>query len=1098
MAANDTRRLRVVVTGDSADAQQALEQVGDSADQSESKLVMLTKTLAGFAAKGALLLGAVGAAAVTMGVSTASQLEQVEVGFTTMLGSAEKAKKFMKQLQDFAAATPFEFTELTGAAQQFLAMGFAAKDVIPMLTAVGDAVAAMGGTAENVDSVTRALGQMQAKGKVSGEELMQLTEQGIPALKILADSYGVTTSDMSKMIEKGMVMSDKAIPALIKGLSEGTKNVKGFGGMMEKQSATMQGKWSTFMDTLQMGLGNLAKKLLPAMKVGIDLLSTGFSNFFAGIEGKGKLQGFTGTINELGLGLRAMVAAFKDGDVTSDGLVGKFEKFGVVTRNVVEGLKTTTNTMMMVVDWFQKHDTVTKTLIISMGTLLAITKAHAAVMAVQAAGGLMAMFKNLTLVQSVTKVATAVQWAYNGAIAAAGYLQIAGYLAAISLQQKIMAVWTKVVTAAQWLWNIALNANPIGLVVIAIAALVGAIYLLWRNNEGFRKFVLNVLWPAIKKAWEAIKIAFVVAINAIVAAFNWLKGGVMVVWNAIVGFMRPIIAVIVAVMTPIVTFIAKLGSILFGFYTAIWKVIWIAIQIAVKLVVMYITNVVVPMLKGAFKGISIIVVFLYNVFKAQFNLIRSVIATVIGWIMNYVVGNFKKAWAIISSASASFRDSVARVFNAIRDKVSSVFTAIAGPIAEKFNAAVNKIRIWITAFKIVWNGVFDTLKAKANSVMDGVKKAFEKGKNGIQAAWNQIVSVTKKPINFVIQDVYNDRIRNLWNKVAEKFGIKTRLDTIPKLAKGGTVGKGYGTKDDQLALLMRGEGVLTTKEMKKLGGPAGFQEFRSSLAMYGKGGIVGSGDGPGWFKQLASKGKDIFQGIAGSVIKPLVNSIRGVINSGLSSDGIGGLMKGGGNTILDKLVSWVGGKDKEIGSVGGIGAGGGAIGYKAMQRLISARFPGLHMISGYRPGARTLSGNLSYHGFGRAVDYPPNRALALWIRSTFGSKTKELITPWNELNLHNGRPHRYTGAVWNQHNFAGGNAHDHWAMDGVSKVEPGWFSGFNGTGKPETLVNSDLIPAGITINGGLHLHGIQDVKGLRNELIKLGSRNGGRSGLPTG
>jgi hypothetical protein len=71
-------------------------------------------------------------------------------------------------------------------------------------------------------------------------------------------------------------------------------------------------------------------------------------------------------------------------------------------------------------------------------------------------------------------------------------------------------------------------------------------------------------------------------------------------------------------------------------------------------------------------------------------------------------------------------------------------------------------------------------------------------------------------------------------------------------------------------------------------------------------------------------------------------------------------------------------------------------------------------------------------------------------------------------------------------------------MDGVSKVEPGWFSGFNGTGKPETLVNSDLIPAGITINGGLHLHGIQDVKGLRNELIKLGSRNGGRSGLPTG
>jgi tape measure domain-containing protein len=1123
MAANDTRRLRVVVTGDSDDAQQALEQVGTAADESESRLMMLTRTLAGFAAKGAVLLGAVGAAAVTMGVSTASQLEQVEVGFTTMLGSAEKARKFMKQLQDFAAATPFEFTELVGSAQRFLAMGFAAKEVIPMLTAVGDAVAAMGGSAESVDAVTRALGQMQAKGKVSGEELMQLTEQGIPALKILADSYGVTTSEMSEMITKGKVMSDKAIPLLIKGLQDGTKNVKGFGGMMDKQSQTMQGKWSTFMDTLKMGLGNLAKNLLPAAKVAIDVLSKGMSDFFAGIQGKGKLEGFSGTINEIGLGLRAMVGAFKEGDVTSKGIVGNFEFLAVTVRELVKAFKEGEVTsgswrgvlermaaivhelvsaaillgqaVGVMVGWFRQHETITKTLLVTLAALVALTKVHAFVMGVQAAGGAMAMLKSLTLVASITKVVAAVQWAYNGALAAAGWIQIAGYLAAVNVQMKIMAALTKVQIALQWAWNAAQALSPTTWIILGIIALVAAVVLLWKKSDTFRNWVLGTLWPSLKKAWEQLQAVFWVVVNSLIAAWNWLKNGIMTVWNAVVAFLRPIVQTLLRIFTPIASAIMKIGQILMAFYIGVWKVIWIAIQVAVKIFMAYFTNVVLPAIRFVINTLVGLAKFLWNMFKANWDLIKKLIGNFVTWLNATVVPKFKYAWLVITTAVQIMRDHVTKTFNLVRDRMRAVFQAIAGPISAVLNRAITTIRGWLTNLKNFWNGLFDGIKNKSNSTMDAVKKAFEKGKNGIKAAWDQIVNVTKKPINFVIQSVYNDRIRALWNKVAEKFGIKTRLDTIPKLAKGGVVGSGYGTRDDQLALMMRGEGVLTTKEMKKLGGPAGFQEFRSSLAMYGRGGVVGQGDGPGFLKSLISKGKDIFQGIAGSVIKPLVSGIRSVISSGLPNSGFGGLMKGGANTILNNLVSWVAGKDKEIGAMGGAG---GAVGYRAMQALIKARFPQLTMWSGFRRGARTLSGNPSYHGMGRAVDYAPNRALAAWIRATFGSKTKELISPWNDLNLNNGRPHRYTGAVWNQHNFAGGNAHVHWAMDGASTVDPGWFMGYNGTGKPETLVNSDKIPglSGVTINGGLHLHGVQDVKGLRDELIKLGKRNGGKSGLP--
>jgi hypothetical protein len=97
---------------------------------------------------------------------------------------------------------------------------------------------------------------------------------------------------------------------------------------------------------------------------------------------------------------------------------------------------------------------------------------------------------------------------------------------------------------------------------------------------------------------------------------------------------------------------------------------------------------------------------------------------------------------------------------------------------------------------------------------------------------------------------------------------------------------------------------------------------------------------------------------------------------------------------------------------------------------VKARFPGIDVLSKDRPGARTLSGNVSYHARGRAVDFEPSKELAAWWDANYRSRTKELISPYQQYNIHNGERRRWTGAVWNQHNFAGGNAHDHIAMAG--------------------------------------------------------------------
>jgi tape measure domain-containing protein len=196
-------------------------------------------------------------------------MEQAQIGFTTMLGSGAKAKAFLSQLQKFAAATPFEFPELVQASQRLLAMGIHAKDVVPYMRAIGDAVAGLGGGPELIDQVTTAIGQMSAKGKIQSDELLQLTEAGIPALKILAASYGVSAGKMQDMITKGKVLSDDALPRLIKGLETGTKTTQGFGGMMAKQSQSMAGLWSTLKDNVNMALSNMVTPAIPAIKKGL-------------------------------------------------------------------------------------------------------------------------------------------------------------------------------------------------------------------------------------------------------------------------------------------------------------------------------------------------------------------------------------------------------------------------------------------------------------------------------------------------------------------------------------------------------------------------------------------------------------------------------------------------------------------------------------------------------------------------------------------------------------------------------------------------------------------------------------------------------------
>lgn len=195
--------------------------------------------IAGVAGLSAALAG-LGAVAVR----SAAQMEQTEKAFTTLLKSADLAKDFLAELERFAAATPFELPGLLNASKRLLAFGFSAQQVIPILTAVGDSAAALGMGEEGISRLTTAIGQIQAKAKVSAEEMNQINETGIPAWQLLADTIGTTVSQAMDMASKGMIDGATGVQAILTGMN------KQFGGMMAEQSQTLNGMMSNIQDSI--------------------------------------------------------------------------------------------------------------------------------------------------------------------------------------------------------------------------------------------------------------------------------------------------------------------------------------------------------------------------------------------------------------------------------------------------------------------------------------------------------------------------------------------------------------------------------------------------------------------------------------------------------------------------------------------------------------------------------------------------------------------------------------------------------------------------------------------------------------------------------
>jgi tape measure domain-containing protein len=207
-----------------------------------------------------------------------SNLETSKIAFTTMLGSADLAAAHLKELQHFALTTPFEFSGLVDASKRMQAMGFEARQVVPILTDVGNAVAAVGGSSLTLDRVILAISQIQAKGRVAAQEMNQLAEAGIPAWRILSEELGKSRAETIKLAEDGKISGKVFLDAFQK------FSQTNFGGMMEKQSHTFMGAMSNLKDILLQTSATAFEPLFKKISEVTDRISMALQEGKPGLE----------------------------------------------------------------------------------------------------------------------------------------------------------------------------------------------------------------------------------------------------------------------------------------------------------------------------------------------------------------------------------------------------------------------------------------------------------------------------------------------------------------------------------------------------------------------------------------------------------------------------------------------------------------------------------------------------------------------------------------------------------------------------------------------------------------------------------------------
>lgn len=210
-------------------------------------------------------------------VEARSRIEQLEVSFSTLLGSQAQANALLQEIREYGEVTPYDTEGLSQAARLMLSYGMATNKVMPTLRMLGDISM---GDKEKLQSLTLAFSQMSASGRVCKQDLNQMVNAGFNPLQIIAEQTGKSLGELNDEVSAGKISVNQIEQAFISATSEGGK----FHGMVDNMSNTLSGKiaqMSDGWDNLKASIGGLSS---PAVLKAIEIATKTIDGLTEAIE----------------------------------------------------------------------------------------------------------------------------------------------------------------------------------------------------------------------------------------------------------------------------------------------------------------------------------------------------------------------------------------------------------------------------------------------------------------------------------------------------------------------------------------------------------------------------------------------------------------------------------------------------------------------------------------------------------------------------------------------------------------------------------------------------------------------------------------------
>jgi phage-related protein len=602
---------------------------------------------------------------------------------------------------------------------------------------------------------------------------------------------------------------------------------------------------------------------------------------------------------------------------------------------------------------------------------------------------------------------------------------------------KISTAITKAWTVAQKALNLAMKSNLVGIIVTAIAALIGILVVAYKKHEGFRNFV-NAVWAKIKEG-----IAFVVtwfqetAWPIMQSVMAWIGEKATWLWNNAI---KPAFNFIWGLLQTVFAWLRDTGWPIFKQVIA-----WVAEK------VMWAWN---SLIKPYFN-------FILNIWKTVFNWIKDtgwpIFRDAIGWIGE------KATWL--------WDNAIKPAFDFIKEGIGKVITAFQ-KAKDGIGTAWDKVR------QIVAKPIVAVLQFVNDGIIGGINKILD---------WVKIPGIPKIPIP-----------ASLYNAAAGNFSGITSRDSgtgrsVVARAMGGVL-PGWSPGRDNLFFegpagtlaLSGGEAVMRPEWTKAVG--TGFIDQMNAAARHGgvngvrkalgfkTGGVLPGATGGGWWDTIASIGGgivDFAKDPLGTLKRMITNGID-ILRDNPLVDFVGGFIDKTVTGLKDKVWDLIFGSD-DGDMTGGKGSN---IGYKKMIAIVQGAFPDAGISSSLRSG-KTASGFTSYHSLGRAIDIvaSPQRMMEIygWLTRNFGASSPEIYYGPGGFAKRFGKTVNLTGITAQTHPFN----HVHWAAanggvlptlyDQGGLLNPGLSLVSNQTKKPEYVFTDEQIASmggnTIVING---------------------------------